>query len=257
MLKPHQALLALSSIEALSEGQSIIHRVHPLTKITLSLLYITLLASVNKYDNIRLLCLSFYPISVMIISRIPLGLMLSRLILVLPFPIFAGLSNLFFENSIAGYFLSLPITHGLLSFLSILLKAILSVMTLITLTATTPLDKLANQLAKMKVPKLFLSQLIFTYRYLGTLLFESRNMLLAYHLRSPKAKGISLKHSGSFLGSLLLRSFDRAERIYAAMKCRGFDAGYPTLTSLPLSRFDYLYGFLTGGTMIFCRLFHF
>jgi cobalt/nickel transport system permease protein len=31
---------------------------------------------------------------------------------------------------------------------------------------------------------------------------------------------------GSFLGQLLLRSVDRAERVYRAMKCRGFSGVY-------------------------------
>ncbi len=257
MLKPHQALQALTSLETFSEGKSLLHEVHPGVKIVLSLLFIILLTSVDKHDNQRLLWLSLYPASLILIAKIPLGLIFSKLMVVLPFPILAGISNLFFDRTPAGDFIGIPITYGLFSLTSILLKSISSVTTLIALMATTPLDKLANQLAKMHVPALFLSQLIFTYRYLGTLLSESSRMFLAYHLRSKTSKGIRLADSGSFLGSLLLRSFDRAERIYAAMKCRGFDARFPVIPTRPLSRDDWQYGLITGAGMVFFRLFPF
>jgi cobalt/nickel transport system permease protein len=69
-----------------------------------------------------------------------------------------------------------------------------------------------------------------TWRYLSVLLGEASAINTAYMLRSPGSRGIKMKDMGSFLGQLLLRSIDRAERVYAAMKCRGFDgrfgAGY-------------------------------
>jgi len=37
-----------------------------------------------------------------------------------------------------------------------------------------------------------------------------------------------MRDMGSFAGQLLLRSFDRAERVYNAMKCRGYALGYIT-----------------------------
>jgi cobalt/nickel transport system permease protein len=51
-------------------------------------------------------------------------------------------------------------------------------------------------------------------------------MLTAYVLRSPGQRGIRMKDAGSFLGQLILRSFDRADRVYQAMKCRGFQGPY-------------------------------
>jgi cobalt/nickel transport system permease protein len=51
-------------------------------------------------------------------------------------------------------------------------------------------------------------------------------MVKAYHLRSVKPKGIQMKDMGSFVGQLLLRSISKAERVYQAMKLRGFDGVY-------------------------------
>jgi cobalt/nickel transport system permease protein len=47
-------------------------------------------------------------------------------------------------------------------------------------------------------------------------------MYIAYALRGGNRKGIEMRHMGAFLGQLLIRGFDRAERIYRAMKCRGY-----------------------------------
>jgi cobalt/nickel transport system permease protein len=47
-------------------------------------------------------------------------------------------------------------------------------------------------------------------------------MYIAYSLRNAGGKGIKMRDMGSFAGQLLLRSFDRSDRIYNAMKCRGY-----------------------------------
>jgi len=51
-------------------------------------------------------------------------------------------------------------------------------------------------------------------------------MNIAYLLRSPDKKGIEMRDMGSFAGQLLIHSFDRAEQVYNAMKCRGYTSGY-------------------------------
>jgi cobalt/nickel transport system permease protein len=59
---------------------------------------------------------------------------------------------------------------------------------------------------------------------------------------------------GGLLGTLLLRSYDRAERVYAAMKCRGFQgASYP-VTRRRLTPKDCLLGLAVGGAIVFFRL---
>jgi cobalt/nickel transport system permease protein len=41
-----------------------------------------------------------------------------------------------------------------------------------------------------------------------------------------------MRDMGVFSGQLLIRSFDRAERVYNAMKCRGYALGY-ALKNIP------------------------
>lgn len=76
------------------------------------------------------------------------------------------------------------------------------------------------------VPKAFVLQLLLTYRYISVLIEEVYRMQRAYALRAPGQRGIHYKAWGSFAGQLLLRTFDRAQRVYQAMNLRGFQGEY-------------------------------
>ncbi|MCL2742191.1 MAG: energy-coupling factor transporter transmembrane protein EcfT, partial [Oscillospiraceae bacterium] len=72
------------------------------------------------------------------------------------------------------------------------------------------------------VPPTFTTVFEMTYRYIGTLFDEAYSMYVAYGLRGGGGRGIRVGHMGGFVGQLLLRSVDRSERVYAAMRCRGY-----------------------------------
>jgi cobalt/nickel transport system permease protein len=129
----------------------------------------------------------------------------------------------------------------MLSFVSILLKTLLTVLAVLLLIATTPYTEINHQLVRMGMPKILGLQFIMTYRYITVLLGEAAAMFSAYLLRAPDRKGLRMGDMGSFLGQLLLRSFDRAERVYQAMKCRGFDGMYRGKTGNPFRVSDFFY----------------
>jgi cobalt/nickel transport system permease protein len=94
-----------------------------------------------------------------------------------------------------------------------------------------------------------------TYRYIGVLVTEAYSMFTAYSLRSSGGKGIAMKDMGSFTGQLILRSFDRADRVYNAMKCKGYSANY----ALPqsggkLKVRDFIFCFITCSACITFRI---
>ena len=106
----------------------------------------------------------------------------------------------------------------------------------------------------MRVPQILLLLFEMTYRYIGTLMEEAGSMYTAYMLRAAGEKGLEMKHMGGFTGQLLLRSFDRAERVYGAMKCRGYALrdGYAKRRSMSPS--DWMFLALAGGLPILFRL---
>jgi cobalt/nickel transport system permease protein len=88
------------------------------------------------------------------------------------------------------------------------------------------MDRLASALRMLKIPRLFVLQLLLTYRYISVLMEEVARILRAYSLRAPGQKGVHRSAWGSLAGQLILRTFDRAQRVYEAMCLRGFTGEY-------------------------------
>lgn len=239
--KPGSSLGGLYSLERLSAAGTWIHRRHPMTKLLATAVYLVCVVSLPRYALFRMAPYALYPILVMAAAEIPFSMIAARAAVALPFCLFAGLSNLLFDREILFRLGSLAVSGGVVSLLAILLRTYLCVGAVLILAAITPLTELTGQLRRMRLPDLLVSLFEMTYRYLGALLEEASTMFTAYRLRSPKGKGVEMGHMGSFAGQLLIRSFDRAERVYQAMKCRGYPQG-----DLPRGRHS-----LTGGDIVF------
>lgn len=250
------SLIRIQSLEELAEGDTAIHRIHPMAKMITTVFFLVVVISFNKYNISGLIPFVIYPILLMALGEIPYQSVLSRLLIALPFAFFAGLSNPFLDRGTVFLFLGIPVSRGLLSFASILIKTVLSVMAVLILVATTSMDRLAHELIRIKIPKIFVMQIMLTYRYLGLLITEAGNMMTAYHLRSSRQRGIRLEHAGTFMGQLLLRSFERADKVYTAMKCRGFNGEYHFALSEKMKFGDYIYGLLLCAVLLLMRWFN-
>jgi cobalt/nickel transport system permease protein len=90
------------------------------------------------------------------------------------------------------------------------------------------------------------------YRYLGTLRDEAERLLRARTARSGALPGHKsggriawrARAAGGMVGNLFLRSYERSERVYAAMLARGYDGRMRLLTPPPLTRRAVLLGSL-------------
>jgi len=227
MKKITKALLEVNHIECLSKKNSIIHQLHPLFKIITALIFIVCILSAS-YTHIVELCIYLFLIFIIMkIGQLPIHTILSRTLVGLPFSLCIGLSNLFLMKETVSFY-GLTLTTGILSFISIMLKTTLTLSIVFILIASTGFDAIACELVHIKVPAIFVLQLLMTYRYIFLLVEEACQMSRAYMLRNPKKKGIEMKDMGSFLGSLLVRSFHRSQEVYQCMMTRGFriDAVY-------------------------------
>ncbi|MDR3280077.1 MAG: cobalt ECF transporter T component CbiQ [Synergistaceae bacterium] len=221
------AAAGLRALENLSEKNTVIHQLHSFVKLTAAVVYVAVVISFGRYEVSRLLPYFFYPAILMPISETPFRQMFYRLSMALPFALFGGLANIFFDRPPMFFFGGIVITAGAVSFVSILIKTVLSVWAVLFLVSTTTIWDLCGQLIRLRVPRLLVLQLSLTYRYISSLMEEACAMYHAYILRSPgMKKGVRITDMGQFVGSLLLRSFDRAWNVYAAMKCRGFDGSF-------------------------------
>lgn len=227
-------------LDELAKKETAIHRIHPLAKLITTVAFLTAVASFGKYEISRLMVFFFYPVIVFAFAEIPIAPVLKRILIIEPLIIGIGILNPLFERNtfvIGGITLS----AGWISFLSIFLKCGLTVAAALLLIATTGMDKLAAALRMLKVPQIFVLQLMLTYRYISVLTEEVERMLRAYSLRSPGQRGIHISAWGSFTGQLILRTFDRAQRVYQAMCIRGFTGEYNTGESQKIKAGDFLY----------------
>ena len=150
--------------------------------------------------------------------------------------------------------------EGLRMFTTIALKSWISVQAALLLAFTTPFHELVDALRQLRLPKIMVSIISFMYRYLAVLADESSRMSRARAARSAEAsdgrRGGSLawraKVTGGLVGSLFLRSYERSERIYAAMQARGFEGEVRHLHSRALRPAEYL---VIGFVIAACALF--
>ena len=212
----------LRAFDNLAAGKTAIHRLHPLSKLFSALTFIVLVISFGRYDFVRLSPYLFYPFVMMAIAELPYKQLLSRILIALPFCLFAGISNVILDRAAAFTVGGVTVSFGVLSLATILVKMYLCVMAALLLIATTPFTELTALLRRLHVPMVFVMVFEMTFRYISVLLEEVYSMTTAYKLRAGTRKALEIKHMGSFVGGLLLRGFDRAERVHAAMRCRGY-----------------------------------
>ncbi len=226
-------------------GASLVHRLDPRVKFVFTVAFIlaTALAPIGAWPvYILLLALA---LSAAVLSDLGLGYVLKRSLLVSPFAL-AALPVVF---TIAGPPIAAlalgpwQITAtwpGLERFVSVLAKSWISVQMAILLTASTPFPQLMAAMRAVRVPRLLVSTFGLMWRYLFVLVDEAMRLMRARASRSghpdqPGAKaGGSLawraRVTGGMAGNLFVRSYERADRIYAAMLSRGYDGevrGFP------------------------------
>jgi len=225
------SLNEISSFEKFARQKSFVHSLHPAVKILCALLNIVLLVSFERHTVRAMLPFLFYPLVLAPLAGIPAGFLFTRSLIALPFCFFAGIGNVFFERAPAFIIGGIAVNNGAVSLVSLCLRSVLCVSSVVLLASTTPVGDISLQLRRFRVPAILVMLIEMTFRYIGVLFPEANRMHIAYHLRGGlhksghpggKRKGVDIRHYGQFAGSFFLRTIDRSERIYAAMKCRGY-----------------------------------
>ena len=241
MNKMQKAIRELAEMDELAARSSPIHILHPLAKLIATIAYIVVTLSFDKYDLGGLVPMVLWPILLFQISGIEVKSCFYKLRIVLPLVMAVGLFNPFFDKAVVLKLGNLAVTGGSLSMLTLMLKGLFCLMASFLLMATTPIDNLCAALRKLHVPKMLVTLLLLTYRYVGVMTEELAVMTDAYHLRAPGQKGIHISAWGSFLGQLLLRSMDRAQELYSSMLLRGYHQHFHYVDIKPFRKRDALY----------------
>jgi len=215
-------------------GRSAVHATDARVKLPATLAYIfaVTLTPVGHWTALALLALPLA--AAFALTRLSPLVVLRRSALALPFLlaavplIFTREGETLFTVPLLGWSAS---QEGLEAVLSILAKSWLSIVAAVILTATTPAAELLRAMRALGLPRLLVATVSFMYRYLFVIGEEALRLMRARDSRSARVPGQKsggslgwrTKVLGNMVGSLFLRTYERSERVYAAMQARGYD----------------------------------
>ena len=112
----------------------------------------------------------------------------------------------------------------------------------LVIEATAPLEVNLKAAHSLRVPGLIVQLSLLTYRYVFVLSDELRRLRIALRVRGYRNRPSrhSYRTAGHLAGTLLVRGYERAERVGQAMRCRGFDGQFRSLTSFKTRPIDVL-----------------
>ncbi len=236
-------------LDTLSYKDTFVHRLDPRIKILVSFIFILFVVSFPKYEIAGLMPFFIYPVFLLTAGDIPLRAIAKKVLFISPFALFIGIFNPLLDTDVILTPFGISVTGGWISFFSIIVKFILTVSTALLLIAVTSFLGICEGLERLKFPRLLVIQLLFLYRYLFVLLEEALRILRAREARSFGKRGKEIKTFIRLISILLVRTVERAERIYQAMLSRGFRGEIRVLKRHSLRPRDILFALLS--VMIF------
>ena len=238
-----------SFLDRYSDLDSFIHRLDPRTKFIITLVFIlaVIITPPTRWQVFALYLLLMA--TLLLLSKLPIFYVLKRSLVVMPFVLMIAIFIPFIkEGEVAGsyniWLWQVSVTYtGLQVLWNVLIKAWLSILSLIWLTSTTKLPNLLKGLEQLGMPKVMVMILSFMYRYIFVVVDEVMRMRQARDSRDFGGKRLwQLRTIGNMIGTLFIRSYERGERVYAAMLARGFDGHSRTLDQLNFSQADAYFG---------------
>jgi cobalt/nickel transport system permease protein len=111
---------------------------------------------------------------------------------------------------------------------------------LLFFSLTTPLPELMRAAHFFRCPAVLVELALIMYRYIFLLLEEGGRIRNAQKARLGFVDfRAALRSSGTLGGMLVLRTYDRAERSFAAMRCRGYRGVLTAVTPGDLRPYDW------------------
>lgn len=253
MNKTGQARLIISRLDEQSEGTSPVHRLSPLSKLIITIVFIGITTSYGKYEIPGLIVMAALLGVWYQFAQLSLGECVYRLRYVMPLVIIMGIPNLFFDRLSYIRIAGIVINSGFISMLTLIFKGLLCLVISYVFIATTSVEEICIAMRKMHVPAFFTTLILLTFRFISILLDEVSIMTDAYKLRAPGQKGIVFGAWGSFLGQLIIRSSDRAQNLYESMVLRGYKGEINYMGHKTYNSYSALIALIVIGLMFLVR----
>ena len=227
-------------IEAYCDRQTPVHRIDPRVKVVLVVLFSGVVAGLDRFGALAgaLLMGAAWVAAV----RIPLADLLRRLV---PVNLFVLFVCLFLPFTVPGE----PLFNlwglvgsraGLSQGLQIALKSNALMLLLLAVVASTPVFTLGHAMLALGFPSKLVHLLLFTYRYIHVMYREYGRLTTAMRIRGfrPRTDMHTYRTYAYLVGMILVRSADRARRVYDAMRCRGFRGNFYSLSRFTIHGSD-------------------
>jgi cobalt/nickel transport system permease protein len=222
-------------------GASPLHRARPQCKLTAAFLFVLAVVATPREAFWAFGVYALLLTGLARLARLPLPTLARRLVIELPFLLFAVFLPLVGQGErveILGVSLA---TEGLWAAWNIVAKGSLGVATSVILVATTPVPELLRGLERLRLPSAFTTIAGFMVRYLDVITDEVRRMRIARVSRGYDPRWIwQARAVAATAGTLFIRSYERGERVYLAMVSRGYAGSMPVLEDLAASRGQWL-----------------
>jgi cobalt/nickel transport system permease protein len=224
------------------ERDSPLHRAPPQCKLAAAVLFVLAVVATPReafwaygVDALLLAALAH-------LGRVPLGFVARRLVLEVPFLLFAVFLPVVGQGErIRVLGLSLA-TDGLWAAWNILVKGTLGLSaSIIVVAATTPVPQILRGLERLRLPAGLTTVAGFMIRYADVIGGELQRMRIARISRGYDPRWIwQARALAATAGTLFIRSYERGERVYLAMVSRGWTGTMPAFDDLSASRSQWL-----------------
>ena len=241
-------------LEEFAQGDSSIHRTDPRVKVISVFAFACVVAAGDSY--LMLLVALVFASCLVWLARLDTQGASRRLFLVNGF---IGVLWLFLPFTQPGqpWFSLGPLTathDGIRLALRITLRANAIMLAMLALLGTTPVFHLIHALRHLHMPTKLVHLFFFCCRYISVIEQEYHRLRAAMKVRCfrPSTSMHTYKTYAYLVGMLLVRSYERSQRVYQAMLCRGFQGEYPIYRHFRMRWQDWSY--LTVQTLVVAGL---
>ena len=208
-------------------SSSLLSQLKPEIKIVSTFMIVLSIAFLSLESTVSIIVQTLIVLLMINLSKIKVSTYFKRLSIDIPFVLFALFLPFLSkgDNTVMFELFSLRIYEtGFYEMISILIKITLCVSLAIVLTATTSNIEIIYGLQKLKISPLLISILSFAIRYIDVFIDEFKRVKVAMKSRGYDQKGLKgLKPIAYASGALLIRGYERGERVYNSMISRGFN----------------------------------
>lgn len=227
-------------LETFAHGHSPLHRLDPRGKLASAMAFSLLMALLKEWTvlwagmgvSLALVAAARLRPWEVVKRLLAVNAFMAMLWVMLPWQVVAGQGwlGLGLDLNPGGLDLALIIT----------IKGNALVLALMALVATSPVNQVFHALAHWRAPQKLLQIFFFFYRYLHVLHREYHRLDWGLKVRGfvPRSDMHTYRTYAHLMGMLLVRSYDRAERVHQAMLCRGFHGTYWVLDHFAWHRRD-------------------